>query len=118
MNNIGDSIRNLRKQRGYSQESLAQAMNVSQSAIASYESGVRTPSVGMMKRFADFFSVPMSTFLPENHADQDMVQAIADALHQNPDLRTLFDKARKMRKQDIKTLLAVANSITRDQENE
>lgn len=116
--NIGDAIKNLRKQRGYSQQSLSQAIGVSQSAIASYESGVRTPSVGMMKRFAQFFSVPMSTFLPENHADQDTVQAVADALHQNPDLRVLFDKTRKLTKQDIKAVLSVVNAIAKERDGE
>ena len=116
--NIGDAIKDLRKQRGYSQESLSKSMGISQSAIASYETGVRVPSVGMMKRFAEFFSVPMSTFLPENHADQDTVQAIADSLHQNPDLRLLFDKTRKMSRQDIKAVLSVVNAITKERDGE
>lgn len=116
--NIGDAIKNLRKQRGYSQESLSKSMGISQSAIASYETNVRVPSVGMMKRFAEFFSVPMSTFLPEQHADQDVVQAIADSLHQNPDLRVLFDKTRKMSKQDIKAVLSVVNAITKERDGE
>lgn len=116
--NIGDTIRELRKQRGYSQESLSRAMEVSQSAIASYESGARTPSVNMMKRFAAFFSVPASTFLPDSHADQDTVQAIADALHQNPDLRVLFDKTRKMSRQDIKAVLSIVNAITKERDGE
>ena len=60
----------------------------------------------------------MSTFLPENHADQDTVQAIADSLHQNPDLRLLFDKTRKMSRQDIKAVLSVVNAITKERDGE
>lgn len=116
--NIGQTIKDLRKQRGYSQESLSKAIGISQSAVASYESNVRTPSVGMLRRFAEFFSVPMATFLPENHADQDTVQVIADSLHQNPDLRLLFDKTRKMSRQDIKAVLSVVNAITKERDGE
>lgn len=115
---FGNVLKELRKQRGYSQEALSKSMGISQSSVASYENGSRTPSVGMMKKAAEFFSVPMSTFLPEQHADQDMVQAIADSLHQNPDLRVLFDKTRKMSKQDIKAVLSVVNAITKERDGE
>lgn len=114
---FGKVLRELRTSRGYSQEKLAKELNVSQSAITAYECNVREPNMEMLQRIAQFFSVPMAVFLPDDHADHDTVQAIADSLHQNPELRLLFDKTRKMSKQDIKVVLNVVNAITRERDD-
>lgn len=38
--NLSDKIRNLRKQRGMSQENLAEKLNVSRQAVSRWEMGV------------------------------------------------------------------------------
>lgn len=114
----GENLKYLRKQSGYTQQGLANATGISQSLISSWELGIREPSMDMLKKIAVFFSVPISTLISENHADQDTVQAIADSLHQNPDLRLLFDKTRKMSRQDIKAVLSVVNAITKERDGE
>lgn len=113
---LGDTLRELRKSRGYSQAKLADMLNISQSAIAAYEVGTREPSMEMIQRLSQFFFVPMSAFLPDSNTDMDSVQAIADSLHNNPDLRLLFDKTRKMDKKDIRAVLTVVNAIARERE--
>lgn len=115
---FGENVKYLRKQRGYTQQGLANATGISQALISSWELNVREPSFEMIKRVAAFFGVPISNLISDQHADQDMVQAIADSLHQNPDLRVLFDKTRKMSKQDIKAVLSVVNAITKERDGE
>lgn len=114
----GENIKYLRRQRGYTQQGLADATGISQSLISSWELGIREPSYEMLKRVAQFFSVPISNLISETHADQETVQAIADSLHHNPDLRLLFDKTRKMSKSDIKAVLSVVNAITKERDGE
>lgn len=114
----GDNVKALRKQRGYTQQGLANATGISQALISSWELGIREPSFEMAKKLAQFFGVPVSTLISESNADQDTVQAIADSLHQNPDLRLLFDKTRKMNKQDIKAVLMVVKAITKERDGE
>ena len=114
----GETLKYLRKQSGYTQQGLADATGISQSLISSWESGIREPSMDMLKKIAVFFSVPISTLISDNHADQDTVHAIADALHQNPKLRVLFDITRKMRNQDIDVMTSVAKAIAKERDGE
>lgn len=54
---LSDRIKWLRKTRGLSQLNLAEALNVSQATIASYETGARRPDWEMIIRLADYFNV-------------------------------------------------------------
>lgn len=54
---IGDKIKQLRKQRNMSQISLAQQLGVSKSVISSYENGVHLPPYDILLRIARIFSV-------------------------------------------------------------
>lgn len=50
-------IKELRNQRGFTQEGLAQEMGVSKSTIAMWEIGDRFPSKELYEQLADFFNV-------------------------------------------------------------
>ena len=43
------------------QKELAEALNISESAIAMYEIGERTPTLKKAKMIADFFNVPLES---------------------------------------------------------
>jgi len=47
----------LRKKKGLTQKELAKALKISESAIAMYETGRRTPSLARAKIIANFFDV-------------------------------------------------------------
>lgn len=47
----------LRKKKGLTQKELAKALKISESAIAMYETGRRTPSLARARIIADFFDV-------------------------------------------------------------
>lgn len=115
---FGDNLRNIRVQRGYTQERLAKALQTSQAAITAWERGTREPDFRTIKRIAEFFSVPMSALLPsEDLYQDDEVQQMAESLHLNPKLRLLFDRTKNFDDQDMDTMLSVAESITRRQNN-
>ena len=61
--NYGSRIRNLRKNRGLTQEQLAEKMNVSTPYIAKIENGKQTGPVELAVEFAEFFAVSLDYLL-------------------------------------------------------
>ena len=53
----GKRIQQLRKERGFTQEQLAEKLNVSQNTIAKIESGLRRPSIDFLLEISEFFKV-------------------------------------------------------------
>ena len=67
---LGGRIRALRKERGISQETLAQALEVSRQAVTKWEDGSSFPSTANLLALSGFFGVPLSelTGTPEGGA--------------------------------------------------
>lgn len=61
-NSIGHKLKTLRKGRKYTQQELAEKMNVTRCTISNYEVGRRSPHLSELKRFAEFFGVDLSFF--------------------------------------------------------
>ena len=55
--NIGEQIKQLRKQRGLSQEQLAEQLMVSRAAVAKWESNNGVPDIENLKRLSEVFDV-------------------------------------------------------------
>lgn len=55
--NIADRIQYLRKQKGYSQEQLADKVGVSRQAVSKWESGQSTPDLEKIIAMSDIFGV-------------------------------------------------------------
>ncbi len=60
---LGESIRKLRKQSGFTQEQLAEALGVSVSAVHKWESGKATPELEMLVDIAEFFETSVDAML-------------------------------------------------------
>lgn len=58
-----DVLKSLRKEKGFTQEQLADEMGLSKSAISMYETGNRKPDYEALEAFADMFNVDMNTLL-------------------------------------------------------
>ena len=69
-NELGARIRALRKERGLSQEALAQALEVSRQAVTKWEDGSSLPSTANLFALSGFFGVPLAglTGTPEGAA--------------------------------------------------
>jgi transcriptional regulator with XRE-family HTH domain len=50
-------IRNLRIKNNLSSKELSKILNISESSVSLYESGKRNPSLGLIIKIADYFSV-------------------------------------------------------------
>lgn len=60
---FGDILQELRKDRGWVQADLAKMINVSKSAIGSYESGLSEPSFCNLVKLAEIFNVNIDYLL-------------------------------------------------------
>ena len=60
---FNEKLQELRKQRGFTQEELAQALYVSRTAISKWESGRGYPNIDSLKAIAKFFAVTIDELL-------------------------------------------------------
>ena len=66
---ISDRLVKLRKQKGLSQEELAEKLGLSRQAISKWERGESIPDVLVLKSIADLFGVTVDYLLEEVHAE-------------------------------------------------
>lgn len=64
---FGKKLLELRKQRGLSQEDLALDLNISQSSISNYESGLTKPDIIFLEKASQYFSVPIQDLLSDDN---------------------------------------------------
>lgn len=56
---IGERLKNLRKNLGYTQDDLAEKLSISRSSLSLYEIGKREPDSETFNKIADFFHVSL-----------------------------------------------------------
>lgn len=83
---FSQKLQELRKQKGLTQEELAQSLYVSRTAVSKWESGRGYPGIDSLKAIASFFSVTIDDLLSGNQ-----VLSIAEEDHRQKQmhLRTL-----------------------------
>ena len=54
---IGNRLRNLRKEKGLTQDELSKMLNVTKSTISYYENSKRTPTIANLHELANVFNV-------------------------------------------------------------
>ena len=64
--NIGSKIKLLRKQRGLTQEQLAEALGISFQAISKWENGIALPDITLAPALASYFGVTMDELFEYN----------------------------------------------------
>lgn len=57
--NFSEKLKNLRKEKGITQQALADAINEKRSSIANYESNNALPGFEILNKLSDFFNVPV-----------------------------------------------------------
>ncbi len=73
---LGENIKILRKQMGFSQETLAQQMNVVRQTVSKWEKGYSVPDAEMLNTLAELFEVPVSVLLGNKIEEQDKTASL------------------------------------------
>ena len=62
-NRLYETIRKARRERGLTQEQLAEVMGVSVGAVSKWEQGQSIPEIGLLMELADFFQTSVDALL-------------------------------------------------------
>lgn len=63
---LGEKIRQLRKQKGYSQEQLARKLDITQGAVSQWEKNITTPAADQLRSLAEIFEITVDSLLSED----------------------------------------------------
>lgn len=66
---LGQKIKGLRKNKGLSQEDLANKLNVSRQAVSKYEKDINEPNIDTIKRISKYFNVDLEYLLNDDSLD-------------------------------------------------
>ena len=79
---LKENLRNLRKQKGLSQEELSIKLNVVRQTISKWEQGLSVPDVEMLISISEIFDTPVSTLLGETIPEEksDSLKEISEKL--------------------------------------
>ena len=97
---IGECLRDLRKEKGLTQEQLAEKLNVSRRTVSRWETGSNTPDLDVLLQLADIYEVDLRSLLNGETIRERMTDETKETVQQI----AIFDqeiikheKARKIR---------------------
>ena len=74
MKEFSETLKELRKEKGITQETLGSIIHVSRSAIAKYENGLGLPSEEIIKSICDYFEVSREYLFPKDDVEKIIVE--------------------------------------------
>jgi len=108
---LGDNIKALRKQKGYSQETLASQLNVVRQTISKWEKGISVPDAYMLEQMAELFEVPVSDLLGNIIEEEHVVSRDDEIVTQLAILNAQLANQARNRRRTIKIALISILSI-------
>ena len=83
MMKLSDKITTLRKSNGWSQEDLAEQLNVSRQAISRWENGTALPDAQNVLQISKLFGVTTDYLLNDDYESDKDIPAVHDATQEN-----------------------------------
>lgn len=102
---LGNRIKQLRQQRGWSQAQLANKLNVHQKQISGYERDIHSPSIELLVRLAELFNVSLDYIAFDNREEKNIIP-IADR-----ELMQVVQQIDQLSAEDRATIKAVLNTF-------
>ena len=118
---VGERIRDFRKQAGLNQDQLAELSSLNRVTVAKYESGKVEPGAKALSRIADALEISVDVLLGRNEdepspADQDESWAIRERLRRDPEYRLLFSAAEKATPEHLRAAAAMLKALEGENE--
>lgn len=114
MSHFSDTLQRLRRERGMSQQQLADMMGLTRSAVGMYETGKREPDVDTLRRFADFFHVDMNMLTTGSSSGSSELDELLEALRTREDMRMLFKLAKDATPDDVRSAVKIIEALRND----
>lgn len=108
---LGENIKTLRKQKGYSQETLAEQLNVVRQTVSKWENGLSVPDAEMLGRIAELLEVSVSDILGKKILETDTAADSNEVAKQLAILNEQLAKQSRNRKRTLKILLTSIAAI-------
>ena len=83
---LGENIKYLRKQKGYSQETLANQLNVVRQTISKWETGQSVPDADMLENIANIFEVSVGELLGNTILENENTENENNGVSQNEEI--------------------------------
>ncbi len=108
---LGENIKILRKQKGYSQETMAEQLNVVRQTISKWEKGYSVPDADMLERIAGLFEVSVSELLGSPIIEEEKATDTAEIVKQLAIINEQLAKQSRSRKRVWKNVLITIGVI-------
>lgn len=113
---VGERIKNRRKEFGMSQDELAELANLNRVTVAKYESGKVEPGAQALSRIADALETSVDILLGRStptldETEQNEAMAIRDRLRRDPSYRILFDAADNAKPEHLRAAAAMLKAL-------
>lgn len=109
---LGENIKRLRKDKGYSQEALAQQLHVVRQTISKWEKGISVPDAEMLNRLSEIFEVSVGELLGADIPEKNDSSDISEVAKQLAVLNELLAGQAARRRRIIKrTLIGVFAAV-------
>jgi transcriptional regulator with XRE-family HTH domain len=93
--NIGDRIRELREQKGWSQRELSRRVGINYSVMSRIESGQRPVEDDEILKFADIFEVSTDYLLGRSNDPSPVIEVAGKEIKLTPDEFKVFEEIKK-----------------------
>ena len=104
---LGENIKTLRQQKGYSQNTLAEQLNVVRQTISKWEKGLSVPDADMLEKLATLFEVPVATLLGNNIQEEKENEGYNEVAKQLAIMNEQLVNQSRFRKRIVKTILII-----------
>ena len=99
---LSENIKTLRKQKGYSQEQLADKLNVVRQTVSKWEKGYSVPDADMLEELSDIFEVSVGDLLGKEILTAEETTDIGELVKQLTILNDYFSEKMRRRKKTLK----------------
>lgn len=107
---LSENLKNLRKNRGLSQQQLSTRLNVTRQTISKWEKGLSVPDAELLLRIAEVLNVSVSDLMEETIVPEQAVPSldtIAAELQKQNDLLAAQQARRSVIQKKILTVVAI-----------
>ena len=116
---IANKIKARRQELGLTLEDVARAVGVGRSTVRKWETGmIKNMGRDKIAALAEILQISPVELVPAAGSIRSEDEERLEALHQNPQLGLLFDRTRKMSKEDVDVMIRFAEGILKERDGD